>query len=530
MAQPGNFTPILLYGSSTPTNVPLAANLTNSATGSEIAINVADKNLFFKDSGGVVNTVPIRQSSASSNGWLSSTDWSTFNNKAPATSGTSILYGNGTGGFSNVTIGSGISFAGGTLSATGSGGTVTSVAALTIGTTGTDLSSTVANGTTTPVITLNVPTASAANRGALSAADWSTFNGKQATLVSGTNLKTVNGTTLLGSGDLGTISVAYGGTGLTSLTAGRIPYGQGTSALGNSANLFWDGTNNRLGIGTSSPAYALDVQNSATAIIRVQTTSTTAGGPAIVINTSNTSDSTYKAIYGQTSGVTKWAIGMQGGYATDGYIGLWANGAPGAPQAILFPSGGFSIGNTTDPGAGSLNVNAQLLVGCTSLPVSNRVKGFGAKDSSVGGIQVYQANSNSDWAVNATSGSICNFYSDNGALVYAGSISVNGNVTTYGSVSDYRIKENVTPVANALAVVEKLNPVDFTWKGSNVKGQSFIAHELQELFPGAVMGQKDAVKDDGTPDYQNIDTSCLIATLVAAVKELKVELDLLKAK
>jgi len=59
-------------------------------------------------------------------------------------------------------------------------GTVTSVAALTIGTSGTDLSSTVADSTTTPVITLNVPTASAANRGVLSAADWSTFNAKQA--------------------------------------------------------------------------------------------------------------------------------------------------------------------------------------------------------------------------------------------------------------------------------------------------------------------------------------------------------------
>jgi len=61
-------------------------------------------------------------------------------------------------------------------------GTVTSVAALTLGTTGTDLSSSVANGTTTPVITLNVPTASATNRGALSSADWSTFNGKESVL------------------------------------------------------------------------------------------------------------------------------------------------------------------------------------------------------------------------------------------------------------------------------------------------------------------------------------------------------------
>lgn len=110
---------------------------------------------------------------------------------APQTSGTSILYGNGSGGFSNVTVGSGLSFVTGTLTATGSGGTVTSVAALTLGTTGTDLSSTVANSTTTPVITLNVPTASATNRGALSSADWTTFNNKQP---AGTYVTSVTGT------------------------------------------------------------------------------------------------------------------------------------------------------------------------------------------------------------------------------------------------------------------------------------------------------------------------------------------------
>jgi len=81
-----------------------------------------------------------------------------------------------------------------------SGGTVTSVAALTLGTTGTDLSSTVANGTTTPVITLQVPTASAANRGALSSADWTTFNGK-ANAGANTNITSVALTT-------GTISTA----------------------------------------------------------------------------------------------------------------------------------------------------------------------------------------------------------------------------------------------------------------------------------------------------------------------------------
>jgi hypothetical protein len=76
----------------------------------------------------------------------------------------------------------------------GNAGTVTSVAALTLGTTGTDLTSTVATGTTTPVITLNIPDASATARGVLTAADWTTFNSKQAAITFGTNVLTFIGT------------------------------------------------------------------------------------------------------------------------------------------------------------------------------------------------------------------------------------------------------------------------------------------------------------------------------------------------
>jgi hypothetical protein len=94
-------------------------------------------------------------------------------------------------------------------------GTVTSVAAITLGTTGTDLSSTVANGTTTPVITLQVPTASASNRGALSSADWSTFNGKQSTITL-TTTGTSGAATLVGS----TLNVPnYADGGVLSLSA-----------------------------------------------------------------------------------------------------------------------------------------------------------------------------------------------------------------------------------------------------------------------------------------------------------------------
>jgi hypothetical protein len=83
-----------------------------------------------------------------------------------------------------ITLGSGLALneTTGVLSASGTGGTVSNVSALTFGTTGTDVSSTVTNSSSTPVITLNIPTASATNRGALSAADWTTFNNKQSSI------------------------------------------------------------------------------------------------------------------------------------------------------------------------------------------------------------------------------------------------------------------------------------------------------------------------------------------------------------
>ena len=73
----------------------------------------------------------------------------------------------------------------------------------------------------------------------------------------------------------GTLNVANGGTGLTSLTAGYIPFGAGTSAFGNSANLFWDNTNGRLGIGTNSPANILTVNAGINAGFLSLTSSTT---------------------------------------------------------------------------------------------------------------------------------------------------------------------------------------------------------------------------------------------------------------
>jgi hypothetical protein len=143
MAQSG-FSPILIYGSGTATNVPSAGDLTSSANGAELALNYADGKLYFKNSSGVVT---LLASSASA---------------APVTT---------------------ISF----------------------GTTGL--------------------TPATATSGAVTVA--------------------------------GTLAVANGGTGQTSFTAGQIHFG----SFSTSANLFWDNSNTRLGVGTNSPAVTFAVSS-----------------------------------------------------------------------------------------------------------------------------------------------------------------------------------------------------------------------------------------------------------------------------
>jgi hypothetical protein len=111
-----------------------------------------------------------------------------------------------------------------------------------------------------------------------------------------------------------------------------------------------------------------------------------------------------------------------------------------------------------------------------------------------------------------------------------GSISFNGSGISYNTTSDYRLKENIAPMTGALATVSALKPVTYKWKSDGSDGQGFIAHELQEVVPDCVTGEKDAVDAEGNPVYQGIDTSFLVATLTAAIQELKSEVDALKAQ
>ena len=142
---------------------------------------------------------------------------------APATSGTSILYGNGSGGFNNVTIGTGVAFAGGTLSATGSGGTVTSV---------TGTAPVVSSGGATPAISM--PAATTSVNGYLTSTDWNTFNGKGSGSVTSVAQSFTGGLISVAGSPIttsGTLALTVAGT------SGGIPYFSSASTWATSAAL-----------------------------------------------------------------------------------------------------------------------------------------------------------------------------------------------------------------------------------------------------------------------------------------------------
>jgi len=239
------------------------------------------------------HTFNLPTASATNRGALSSADWSTFDGKQEAlVSGTSIKTVNG-----NTLLGSG----------NVSVGTVTNVSAITLGTSGTNLSSTVTTGTTTPVITLNVPTASATNRGALSAAHWTLFNSKQAAISLTTTGSSGAASFISNTLNVPTYTLAgLGGIGLTALSAtaplnynnatGAFTISQAaTAANGYLSSTDWNTFNNKQtalsGTGYSkfsgaTASYVAAIPNAdlANSAITIQGTSTSLGGSIDIIN------------------------------------------------------------------------------------------------------------------------------------------------------------------------------------------------------------------------------------------------------
>lgn len=253
-----------------------------------------------------------------------------------------------------------------------------------------------------------------------------------------------------------------------------------------STEYFTINSSGNVGIGTSSPTQKLSVNGSA-------------------------------HLLGGGAGFPTTGVGLEIVPAGDGGINyLQAYNRNNSTWQTLNIGGSTITLNTGGSERSRIDSSGRLLVGTTTSIANGilAVKNSGAEACS------FQGGSNNY---------IVTFHNTSGTLI--GSITGStGSTTSYNTSSDYRLKENIQPITDALTKVAALKPVTYTWKADGSDGQGFIAHELAEVCPDAVSGEKDAVNEDGSIKAQGIDTSFLVATLTAAIQEQQAIIESLKTR
>jgi hypothetical protein len=123
---------------------------------------------------------------------------------------------------------------------------------------------------------------------------------------------------------------------------------------------------------------------------------------------------------------------------------------------------------------------------------------------------------------NINENSLCMRFNRSGTTV--GSVSVTTTATAFNTSSDYRLKNTIAPMTGALAKVALLKPCTYKWNADNSHGEGFIAHEIQEVAPYAVSGEKDGEQ------MQGVDYGKITPLLTAALQEAIAEIQSLKAR
>ena len=249
-------------------------------------------------------------------------------------------------------------------------------------------------------------------------------------------------------------------------------------------------TSGNVGIGTSSPAYKLDVSGSGARIVNT--------GVAELVTSSS-------------GGGGNWEFGVDAsgnGFIYSGqakYLALSTN----ATERTRISSSGNLLVNST-----AVVTNNQEAIGAVCLGSTGPAASF--KNSA--GVTAATVDF---WNTATTGNNLFLYFSTEGTYTPRGSVSYNrgAGLVAYNTTSDYRAKTVTGSVENALDKVALLKPCTGRMNGAEQDIDFFVAHELQEVVPSAVTGEKDEVKEDGSPNYQMVDKSALIPLLTAAIQE-----------
>jgi hypothetical protein len=232
-----------------------------------------------------------------------------------------------------------------------------------------------------------------------------------------------------------------------------------------------DSTNNRVGIGTASPANSLHV------------TASISGDDLVYLNNINPTASDVLRLNTAGDGSGTNILDVQ---------------SDGTTRFLVIGDGNVLVGKT----ATSTATEGVVLGAAVELTSFNRA-----------GAAVIRVRRETN------AGDALEFYN---GTTKSGSISVNGSSTAYNTSSDYRLKENVTDITDATTRLKQLNPVRFNFiDDADITVDGFLAHEVQSVVPEAINGTHNEVDDNGNPVYQGIDQSKLVPLLVKTIQELE---------
>jgi hypothetical protein len=288
----------------------------------------------------------------------------------------------------------------------------------------------------------------------------------------------------------------------------------------------------RLLVGTSSSSgqdATLQVVSSECAQFHRGATSSGAG----TLSFSKSRNTSYGSFTIVQAGDRLGSIAFRGDDGTDyvtraAEITAFVDGTPGSndmPGRLVFSTTADGAADTTE----GLRIDASQVVWLSNAFSSaanfattgkTRISNGSSTNTGAVGMESYASNT-------ATRHHI-SFSNPNGVV---GSISTNTSATAYNTSSDYRLKENVVDLDNAIDRLRQLPVRRFNFIADpDTLVDGFLAHEVQDIVPEAITGEKDAVDDEGNPVFQGIDQSKLVPLLTAALQEAISEIESLKAR
>jgi predicted secreted protein len=338
-------------------------------------------------------------------------------------------------------------------------------------------------------------------------------------------------------------------TGAGDLGIGRTPsYRLDVDAGASTTVGFFRSTGTSSFIGLANTAYTAYIGSFNDGSLRIQTPGSSFSDKMIVdINgnvgiavTPSAWDSTYKALEVRTAAVYDTSVGTASGFTFNAYYNgtNWIyKGTGGDATALRYQQSGAGHQWFNAPsGSGgataaftnvmTLDISGNLLVGTTALSVGTTRAEIIAPADNYGLLVGNETTAFSTLLVHNKSTTGNNAFVGFGteaSYTTRGSITYNRGAgqVSYNTTSDYRAKDIIGPVENSGTTIDALKVHTGKMHDATIERPMLVAHEAQEVVPYAVTGEKDAVNEDGTPDYQQVDHQVLIPLLIAEIQSLR---------